>query len=130
MKGLFCFWILLIQTIIYSQTADSVYLELKKQNVKHPEIVLAQSIEETGWYKCTYCSLSKKNIFGFRYKKQYLKFDNWQESIAYYKRWQNKYYIEKDHKNYYDFLIWKGFATNPKYINNIKNITKSLELWD
>ena len=120
-------YILTISTVCYGQTVDSVYQELIKQGIKSPEIVLAQSIEETGWYKCINCSLSKNNIFGFWYKKKYLTFNSWQDCIAYYKRWQDRHYIEKDHKTYYDYLTWKGYATNPKYINNIKKITGSLK---
>ena len=42
----------LIPLFSIGQTTDEVLAELKKQNVLYPKIVLAQSILETGWYKC------------------------------------------------------------------------------
>ena len=58
------FILLLVSTVSIAQTIEEVKLELIKQNVEHPEIVLAQSILETGWYKCKNCSMDKNNIFG------------------------------------------------------------------
>ena len=113
-----------------SQTPEEVLAELKKQNVKHPEIVLAQSIEETGWYKCTNCSMSKNNIFGlWNHKKQeYYKYDTWQSSIGGYKRGIQYKYDPLKYKDYYEFLKKIGYASNPKYISNIKQIVEKLKL--
>jgi hypothetical protein len=133
MRCLLFFCISFIQISAHSQSIDSVYIELKRQNVKHPEIVLAQSIEETGWYKCKNCSLNRNNIFGFRYKKKYLEFNNWKESVTYYKNWQNRHYVQENHKNYYDFLVYKHYASNPIYTKNVKKIEKTIinmKLWD
>ena len=41
---------------IWGQTTEEVLKELKEQDV-YSKIVLAQSILETGWYKCDGCSL-------------------------------------------------------------------------
>lgn len=120
--------VLMISTVCYSQTVDSVYKELVKQGIKNPKIVLAQSIEETGWYKCINCSLSRNNIFGFWYKKKYLEFNTWQESVGYYARWQNRHYTESSYEDYYEFLIKRNYASNPKYISNLKKIVKSLNV--
>jgi hypothetical protein len=106
---------------------DSVYKEIQKQNIKHPEIVLKQSIQETGWFNCTKCSWRYNNAFGFRYKdwvtktnpKGYIVFDTWQESVAYYSRWQKRHYKGG---NYYEFLNKRGYATDSKYISNVKSI--------
>lgn len=100
-------------------TVENLYLELIKQDVKHPEIVLRQSILETGWFTCESCSLQKNNIFGFYYKKKYIEFDSWQESVAYYKRWQTRHYKGGD---YYAFLKRVGFATLPQYVSRLKSI--------
>jgi len=81
---------LLPSIIFHTQTTNEVYTELLKQNVKHPDIVLAQSILETGWYKCKDCSLDKNNLFGDKYK------------------------------DYYDFLSKIGYASDPNYINKLK----------
>lgn len=115
-------------------TPIKVYNELVKQGVKCPEIVLRQSILETGWYGCTGCSLDVNNLFGLTYydkqaqKRRYQSFENWTESVAKYKKWQDKYYKGGD---YYDFLecVYKNkkgeckrYATSPTYISKLKNI--------
>ena len=120
--------ILLIPLLVNSQTPETVLAELKKQNVKHPEIVLAQSIEETGWYKCKNCSMSKNNIFGLwnSRKQEYYEYDTWQLSIGGYKRGIQYKYDTSKYKDYYEFLEKIGYASNPKYISNIKKLVEKL----
>lgn len=119
-----------------SLTPQNVYNYCESIGILHPEIVTAQSIEETGWYKCGRkngkqkgCSLDKNNIFGFYYKGSYMRFDSWKASCDYYKRWQDKYYDST--RNYYEYLACmyvnsKGdcvrYATSPTYIGKIKSI--------
>ena len=79
-------------------TLKEVYNEIVRQEIKEPEIVLRQVIQETGWLKCTKCSLDKNNLFGFTYRKYidgkkhtyYQRYSNWKESIAAYKKWQDR----------------------------------------
>ena len=107
---------------------DSIRKELIKQEIKYPEIVLKQIILETGWLKCTNCSLEHNNLFGFWHEQMYKQFDHWRESVVYYRRWQEKWYITG---NYYAFLecIYKGrdgdckrYATDPLYVDKLKSI--------
>jgi hypothetical protein len=56
--------------VIPPLNAENVYKSLLEHGIKHPEIVVKQTILETGWYKCKYCSLSENNIFGFRKKQK------------------------------------------------------------
>lgn len=100
-------------------TPENVFIQLEKFGIQHPEIVLRQSILETGWYECDYCSLQHNNIFGFRYKKKYLEFDNWVDAVKYYKKWQDKRY---DGGDYYTFLTNIGYATSKTYISKLKSI--------
>lgn len=100
-------------------TPENVYAQLEKFGIQHPEVVLRQSILETGWYECEYCSLQHNNIFGFRYKKKYLEFDNWVDAVKYYKKWQDKRYKGGD---YYVFLKNIGYATSKTYITKLKSI--------
>jgi len=93
---------------------------LEAEGVQHADIVLRQAIQETGWFKCTSCSLSKNNIFGFYYKKKYLTYDDWQDCVRYYKRWQDRHYKGGD---YYAFLKKVGFATDPMYVKRLKALT-------
>ena len=83
-------------------TPKNVYEYCVEQDIAHPEIVTAQAIWETGWFDCNNCSMDRNNIFGFYYKGSYIKFDTWQESVNYYKRWQDRNYDPE--RNYYDFL--------------------------
>ena len=106
---------------------EEVKAEIKKQNIKHPEIVLRQAIWESGWFECTGCSWDHKNMFGFRNKiwitptnpKGYKEWDNWRESVRYYKRWQDRKYAGG---NYYKFLINRGYSESDDYIINLKSI--------
>ena len=67
-----------IPNIVEANDPDPVEVpELTVDNVKeaiieagiHSEIVLKQAILETGWLKCTNCSLTRNNIFGFIIKR-------------------------------------------------------------
>ena len=104
-------------------TYGNVYTICVTQNVKFPEVVSAQSVLETGWYKCQNCSLNKNNIFGF-YSDRYLTFDHWMQSVAYYKKWQDKY-MPITISNNDEYLQWLkdfGYFTDENYINKINNI--------
>jgi flagellum-specific peptidoglycan hydrolase FlgJ len=102
-----------------SISLEDVANEIRKHGILHEKIVLAQAVHETGWFECTDCSLDKNNIFGWRWKGRYMEFDTWQESVAYYARWQDRHYKGG---NYYEFLKKKGFATDPNYIKKIKKL--------
>ncbi len=88
---------------------------------------------ETGYLACHKknkpCSLNYNNLFGFRYKSKYLKFDSYSSSVVYYQRWQRRYYtkFKRRHpgKSYYDFLKWIGYCDKmDSYIKVIKQIEK------
>lgn len=102
-----------------AQSPAEVYRLCLRAEIKHPEIVVKQSILETGWYECEECSLDHNNIFGFRWKKQYLEFPHWARSIYYYKWWQDRHYKGGD---YYEFLTEIGYATGEYYIDKLKSI--------
>jgi hypothetical protein len=83
-------------------TPKNVYQYCVQQDVQHPEIVTAQAIWETGWFKCKDCSLDKNNLFGFNTGGAYFKYTTWKESVDAYKRWQDNHYDPT--RNYYKFL--------------------------
>lgn len=87
-------------------------------NVREPEIVLRQAVWETGWFKSTVCK-KYKNLFGFRTTNGYLRFNTWQNSVIYYKKWQTKHYKEGD---YYQFLIDIGYAEDSLYTDHLKSL--------
>jgi len=122
-KTYLLFFILLVLCVtkkINSQTLEEVrdYI-YNKTEIKHKEIVYKQVIQETRWLKCTKCSLDYNNLFGFYWKKKYLVFSSWEDSIIYYEQWQKRHYIKGD---YYEFLKNRPFATDPMYISKLKHI--------
>ena len=98
-------------------TKNNVAKEIRLQGIKHENIVLAQALHETGNFSCNKCSLDKNNLFGFRYKKKYLEFDHWEESVTYYAKWQDRHYKSGD---YYEFLKDVGYATDTTYNQKLK----------
>lgn len=99
-------------------TIKNVVIILKEADVQHIDIVLRQIKLETE-YLTSSLATERNNLFGFR-TRQYMTFNTWQESIYYYKRWQDKKYKGE---NYYTFLTKVGYAEDSAYINKLKNIT-------
>jgi flagellum-specific peptidoglycan hydrolase FlgJ len=119
----------LIPLLSVSQTTSEVLKELKKQDVKFPEIVLAQSLLETGWYQCTSCSIDVNNLFGLynSKEKEYFKYNNWKESIGGYKRGVQYKYFKKEYKDYYQFLDDIEYASDPQYTIKLRKLVKKLK---
>ena len=94
-------------------------------NLLHPEIVVAQSILETGYYTSRVCK-DYNNILGLydSANKDYFKFKNWWDSVEGYKNLV-QYKLGKDSctvEEYYTFLRELPYATDPEYINKIHTI--------
>ena len=91
--------------------------------VKHPEIVYAQAILETGHFRSKVCK-EYNNLFGLydSYKGDYYKFDHWSESVVAYLNYIQYRYKPPD--DYYQFLIKIGYAEDPRYVEKLKNIVK------
>jgi flagellum-specific peptidoglycan hydrolase FlgJ len=121
--------ICLIPLLSIGQTTNEVFIELKKQDVKFPEIVLAQSLLETGWYQCKGCSMDVNNLFGLynSKKKSYFPYDNWKESIGGYKRGVQYKYFKKEYKDYYQFLNEIGYASDPEYTIKLKKLVEKIK---
>ena len=119
-------WIILLALMfslsLSAQTDQQVYDELKKYNVKYPQIVLAQAKLETGNYTSTLCK-KHGNLFGLKRKGGYVKFNNWKESVKAYRDWVQYKYKGGD---YYVFLKKIGYASDPKYIIKVKEMVKRI----
>jgi len=81
---------------------DSVFNYICEKNIQYADIVIKQSILETGWMRGKFLML-KNNLFGFKNRKHYLKFNNWKESVDFYKGWQDRNY-KNNEESYYKFL--------------------------
>jgi flagellum-specific peptidoglycan hydrolase FlgJ len=101
-----------------AQTVEQVRGEIQRQGIEHPEIVLAQSILETGWFKSYGCT-HRKNLFGFYWKGSFKQWDTWEESVKYYADWQRRHFKGGC---YYEFLEGVGYASDSKYIEKLKSI--------
>ncbi|MBK7290241.1 MAG: glucosaminidase domain-containing protein [Chitinophagaceae bacterium] len=114
----------------YSQQSNkpkmqAMYDAIKAAGIRHPEFVMAQCIQETGWLNCKKCCLRYNNLFGFYIKgNKCKKFTSEEECIEYYKSWQDKRYDKWRKKNpkadYYHFLKSAGYATGDKYTAELK----------
>lgn len=99
---------------------------LEYYEVKHPQIVYAQAVLETGNFKSDAC-LTNNNLFGLynSKNKKYYKFNHWINSVeAYVNMVQYKYQGDSDKppNDYYKFLSDIGYAEDPDYINKLKGI--------
>ena len=81
---------------------DSVFNYICEKNIQYADIVIKQSILETGWMRGKFLML-KNNLFGFKNRKHYLKFNNWKESVDFYKGWQDRNF-KNNEESYYKFL--------------------------
>lgn len=104
---------------VYPVSKKRVLAELKRQNIPHYKIVLAQSIHETGNYKSQLC-VRHNNIFGLKKGNTYRHYNNYVECIADYKKLISNRY--KKGEDYYQFLNRIGYASDPDYINKIKKL--------
>lgn len=107
------------QHIDAQKVANYIYAS----GVLHPEIVLRQSIYETGWFKSKH-TIQKNNIFGFRHTKHYMKFDSWQACVDYYVNWQKRKYTNTK-EDYYKFLVRIRYAQSEVYIQQLKKVKLS-----
>lgn len=101
----------------------TVRYELEKLGVQHIDIVVAQSLLETGTYRSQLVR-THNNLFGFRTKNGYLRFKSWRESCKYYKDWQRRKYKGGE---YFTFLKDIGYAEDPDYISKLKIILNRID---
>ena len=107
-------------------TIESLYQEILKNNIKHPKIVLAQAILETGWFRSSVCR-KKGNLFGLRNPRthDYYNFNDWRESVkAYYDKVQYRY--KNKNENYLLWLKKIGYAEDKGYIEAVMRVLKQL----
>ena len=111
-------------------TIPNLYQEIIRNGIRHPKIVLAQAILETGWFRSPLCR-NRHNLFGLTNPKtgKYYEFNHWTESVrAYYTKVQYRYYQRNRIKHSeVDYLMWLqeiGYAEDPKYIQAIIQVMK------
>ena len=105
----------------------NVYKEIMRNDIKFSEIVLKQSILESGWYKSYNCT-ERKNLFGMTGGTKtkdnihgYAIYSNWMQSVKAYKDWQAER-LTPDVSNYYQFLRDWSYAESEDYERKLKGI--------
>jgi len=97
---------------------SAVLIELKRQDIKHPDIVLAQAKLETAHYTSDVCKRNN-NLFGLMRGDKYHHFPHWRNSIKFYKEHiQSRY----NGGNYYAFLNRIGYAEDKEYTQKLKEL--------
>lgn len=113
------------QPDFFSKSPQEGLMEaLEYYGVKHPQIVYAQAVLETGHFKSDLC-LNGNNLFGLYNSKKhrYYTFDHWKDCIIAYKEMiQYKY---KDGDDYLNFLKEIGYAEDSEYICKLKELIKN-----
>lgn len=113
------------QPDFFSKSPQEGLMEaLEYYGVKHPQIVYAQAVLETGHFKSDLC-LNDNNLFGLYNSKKhrYHTFDHWKDCIIAYKEMiQYKY---KDGNDYLNFLKEIGYAEDSEYICKLKELIKN-----
>ena len=99
---------------------------LQYYKIKHPTIVKAQAILETGNFTSNLC-IKNNNLFGLydSKNKRYYSYNHWWESIEAYKKLIQKKYDNS--KYYYMFLEDIKYAKDKDYISKLKEIAEKLE---
>lgn len=112
---------------------DTFYEALLYYEVKHPKLVLAQAILETGNFKSYNCVV-RNNVLGLvnSFKNptkenpyQYFEFNAWEESIIAYIKYVE--YKIQDDEDYLDFLERIGYAEDPEYSETVRKLYKTLK---
>ena len=101
-------------------TIPNLYTEIIRNGIRHPKIVLAQAILETGWFTSPVCR-NKHNLFGLTDPRtgKYFEFGHWTESVkAYYTKVQYRY----KGGNYLLWLRKIGYAEDPRYVRSLSRI--------
>ena len=111
-------------------TIPNLYQEIIRNGIKHPKIVLAQAILETGWFRSPFCR-NRHNLFGLTNPKtgKYYEFNHWMESLrAYYTKVQYRYsQRNRINSSDVDYLKWLrdiGYAEDPRYIQAVVQVMK------
>ena len=104
-----------------AQTQEQVERELRKQNVPHADIVLAQARLETGNFTSRRCRVHH-NLFGIKHNGKYARYKTWQDSVKDYKERISSRYKGGD---YLLFLKRIGYAKDPAYQSKVRNIVKT-----
>jgi len=107
---------------IVKLTPVNVWKKIIEYEIEQPKIVFSQVMLETGQLKSE-GAIIDNNLFGFYKQGAHRVFESWEESVIFYKEWQDKRYVGG---NYYKFLKKIGYAKDSMYISKLMNIQTKL----
>ena len=116
-------------------THELLYEVINEKNIKHPEVVFAQAVIESGHFKSP-LFINKNNLFGMRVPKKrettavnkgnkgYAKYHSWDSSVDDYLLWQEFTLKNKNEltKTQYLSLLGKIYAKDKNYITSLKRV--------
>lgn len=105
---------------------DGIVEALDYYGIEHSDIVYAQAVLETGWFKSRIC-LQYNNLFGLYNSrtKSFYRFNHWSESVIAYKKWIQRRY--RSPSDYYQFLVQINYAEDKEYVSKLKKIVSKIE---
>lgn len=117
---------------------EALVKELKKLNVRFPEIILAQSILETGHYSSRIFE-ENNNLFGMKQARArsttalgtqlgHAYYDNWKESVMDYALFQNAYMNKIRKEKQYLHYLNKNYAEAKNYDKTLLEIIEREKL--
>ena len=120
----------------FSETNLKLYL--LELGIKHPEIVYAQAVLETGRFRSRIFR-ENHNLFGMKASKKrfstaigerygHAVYNNWRESVDDYLLWQSQWKITPiEHEWQYYRLLDRVYAEDPSYVRVVKIVRKQNE---
>lgn len=116
-------------------THELLYKVINEKNIKHPEVVFAQAVIESGHFKSP-LFINKNNLFGMKVPKKrettavnkgnkgYAKYHSWDSSVDDYLLWQEFTLKNKNEltKTQYLSLLGKIYAKDKNYITSLKRV--------
>ena len=101
-------------------TVEGLYKACEYYEIQQPDIVVAQAILETGFFKSDLC-LKQHNLFGLFNSRtmDFYSFNHWTESV---KAYRDKVQYRYQDGDYYNWLERIGYAEDSLYVSKLKNI--------
>ncbi len=112
---------------------EALKAALENLNVKYPDIVYAQAVQETGSFRSA-IFIENNNLFGMKAAKVrattnrgtnrgHAIYDSWYESVLDYALYQSRYLGRLNRDQYFQYLR-QNYAEDPNYVNRLKAIIK------
>lgn len=102
-----------------TELAERIFSSICANRIRFPDWVMKQAILETGWFRSPFL-MKRNNLFGFK-NRSYLRFEDIEDSIRYYKDWQDRK-MPVDTEDYLTFLekIRYGKAGYSRHLSSIQ----------